>query len=155
MLGSGWRTLDIIATLEQDLGVPVVHPVTARAWEIQKRLRVRKPVKGYGRLLRDLAVRKMPMTCRRTRARRSLFGAAAAATPPAAQTAEQFYKGRAVTLIVGFAPGGINDISARVVGKHSAASSPAIRPSWCRTCPAPAASAPPTGSTTSPRRTAR
>jgi tripartite-type tricarboxylate transporter receptor subunit TctC len=35
-----------------------------------------------------------------------------------AQTAEQFYKGRSVTLIVGFAPGGINDISARVVGKH-------------------------------------
>jgi len=26
MLGSGWRTLDIIATLEQDLQVPVVHP---------------------------------------------------------------------------------------------------------------------------------
>src|SRR5262249_33208955 len=40
--------------------------------------------------------------------------------PPtaAAQTPEQFYKGRTVTLIVGFAPGGINDISARVVGKH-------------------------------------
>jgi len=36
----------------------------------------------------------------------------------AAQTPEQFYKGRTVTLIVGFAPGGINDISARVVGKH-------------------------------------
>jgi hypothetical protein len=32
----------------------VVHPVTARAWEIQKRLRVRKPVKGYGRLLETL-----------------------------------------------------------------------------------------------------
>jgi maleate isomerase len=54
MLGSGWRTLDIIAKLERELGVPVVHPVTARAWEIQKRLRVRKPVAGYGRLLRDL-----------------------------------------------------------------------------------------------------
>ena len=37
----------------------------------------------------------------------------------------------------------------------SAASSPAIRPSWCRTCRAPAGSAPPTASTTSPRRTAR
>ena len=54
MLGSGWRTLDIIEKLERDLGVPVVHPVTARAWEIQKRLRVRKPVAGYGRLLRTL-----------------------------------------------------------------------------------------------------
>src|SRR5436190_1461583 len=36
----------------------------------------------------------------------------------AAQTPEQFYQGRTATLIVGFAPGGINDISARVVGKH-------------------------------------
>ena len=54
MLGSGWRTLDIIEQLEQDLGVPVVHPVTARSWEIQKRLRVRKPVKGYGRLLEEM-----------------------------------------------------------------------------------------------------
>jgi maleate isomerase len=54
MLGSGWRTLDIIAKLERDLGVPVVHPVTARAWEILKRLRMRKPVAGYGRLLQTL-----------------------------------------------------------------------------------------------------
>ena len=54
MLGSGWRTLDIIAKLERDLGVPVVHPVTARAWEIQKRMRMRKPVAGYGRLLQTL-----------------------------------------------------------------------------------------------------
>jgi maleate isomerase len=54
MLGSGWRTLDIIATLEQDLQVPVVHPVTARAWEIQKRLRVRQPVRGCGHLLEVL-----------------------------------------------------------------------------------------------------
>ncbi|MGZ3294442.1 MAG: aspartate racemase/maleate isomerase family protein, partial [Xanthobacteraceae bacterium] len=54
MLGSGWRTLDIIAKLERDLGVPVVHPVTARAWEILKRLRTRKPVAGYGRLLQTL-----------------------------------------------------------------------------------------------------
>ena len=38
--------------------------------------------------------------------------------PLAAQTVEQFYKGRAVTLIVGFAPGGINDISGRIVGRH-------------------------------------
>ncbi len=36
----------------------------------------------------------------------------------AAQSAEQFYKGRVVTLVVGFAPGGINDISGRLVGRH-------------------------------------
>jgi len=51
MLGSGWRTLDIIKTLEQDLQVPVVHPVPARVWEMQKRLHVRQPVGGYGYLL--------------------------------------------------------------------------------------------------------
>jgi maleate isomerase len=54
MLGSGWRTLDIIAKLERDLGVPVVHPVTARAWEIEKRLNVRRRIKGYGHLLEKL-----------------------------------------------------------------------------------------------------
>jgi maleate cis-trans isomerase len=54
MLGSGWRTLDIIALLEQDLQVPVVHPVTARVWEIQKRLRVRQPVNGFGYMLEAL-----------------------------------------------------------------------------------------------------
>jgi maleate cis-trans isomerase len=54
LLGSGWRTLDIIAALEQDFAVPVVHPVTARAWEIQKRLHVRQPVQGYGHLLEAL-----------------------------------------------------------------------------------------------------
>ena len=37
---------------------------------------------------------------------------------PRAQSVEQFYKGRTVTLIVGFAPGGINDISGRLVARH-------------------------------------
>jgi len=54
MLGSGWRTLGIIDTLEQDMGVPVIHPVPARVWAIQKRLHVRQPVKGYGRLLENM-----------------------------------------------------------------------------------------------------
>ena len=54
MLGSGWRTLEIIDTLEQDLGVPVIHPVTARVWEIQKRLHVNEPQAGYGWLLADM-----------------------------------------------------------------------------------------------------
>jgi tripartite-type tricarboxylate transporter receptor subunit TctC len=38
--------------------------------------------------------------------------------PAAAQTVEQFYKGRSVTMLVGTAPGGINDISARLVARH-------------------------------------
>ena len=54
ILGSGWDTLGIVAPLEEDLGVPVVQPVAARVWEIQRRLHVRQPVKGYGILLEML-----------------------------------------------------------------------------------------------------
>lgn len=52
--GSGWRTLEIIETLERDLRVPVVHAVASKAWEIQMRLKVRAPREGYGALMRDL-----------------------------------------------------------------------------------------------------
>src|SRR5260370_11681865 len=38
--------------------------------------------------------------------------------PATAQSVEQFYKGRAVTMLVGTSPGGINDISARLVARH-------------------------------------
>lgn len=54
MLGPGWLTLDIIDTLEQDLGVPVVHHIPAQSWEIQRRLMVRQPFEGHGRLLREM-----------------------------------------------------------------------------------------------------
>ena len=54
MLGTGWRCLDIIHLLEEDLQVPVVHPVPARVWAVQKRLHVRQPVKGYGKLLEQM-----------------------------------------------------------------------------------------------------
>jgi maleate isomerase len=54
MLGSGWRTLHIVETLEQDLQVPVIHPVPARVWEFQKRLHVNEPQEGYGYLLENL-----------------------------------------------------------------------------------------------------
>ena len=36
----------------------------------------------------------------------------------AAQTVEQFYKGRTITLYVASAPGGINDLTARLIAKH-------------------------------------
>ena len=36
------------------LQVPVVHANIAPAWEIMKRLRVREPRSGFGRLLREL-----------------------------------------------------------------------------------------------------
>jgi maleate cis-trans isomerase len=54
MLGSGWRVLDMVETLEQDLQVPVIHPVPARVWAVQKRLHIRQPVAGYGQLLQTM-----------------------------------------------------------------------------------------------------
>jgi maleate isomerase len=54
MLGPAWRTLDIIEPLEQDLGIPVVHAIPAQSWLIQKRLRVRQPMTGLGRLLAEM-----------------------------------------------------------------------------------------------------
>jgi maleate cis-trans isomerase len=54
MLGTGWRCLDVIHLLEEDLQVPVVHPVPARVWAVQKRLHVRQPVKGFGKLLEEM-----------------------------------------------------------------------------------------------------
>lgn len=54
MLGTGWRCLDIIRLLEEDLQVPVVHPVPARVWAVQKRLHVRQPARGFGRLLEEM-----------------------------------------------------------------------------------------------------
>ena len=42
----------------------------------------------------------------------------AAAMPASAQSVESFYKGRNTTLIVGYAPGGINDIAGRLVARH-------------------------------------
>jgi tripartite-type tricarboxylate transporter receptor subunit TctC len=53
---------------------------------------------------------------------RLLFALAAGlgliATPAGAQTVEQFYKGRTITILVGNSPGGINDITARLVARH-------------------------------------
>jgi maleate isomerase len=53
-LGSGsWRIRDLDA-LEEDLGVPCVHPVAARIRYIQKKLHIHQPVPGAGRLLGTL-----------------------------------------------------------------------------------------------------
>ena len=54
ILGSSLEALLLIAPLERELGVPVVQAIAARIWEIQKRLRVHEPIKGYGRLLETL-----------------------------------------------------------------------------------------------------
>jgi hypothetical protein len=52
--GSGaWRAVDIVP-VEEDLEVPVVHPVAARVWYVQKQMRIHHPVPGAGRLLAEL-----------------------------------------------------------------------------------------------------
>jgi maleate cis-trans isomerase len=54
MLGSAWKTLDIIERLETETGLPVVHPGPARCWETQLRLGLHYPISGYGRLLSEM-----------------------------------------------------------------------------------------------------
>jgi maleate cis-trans isomerase len=54
MLGSGWRALDIVEMLEQDIEVPVLHAVPARIWAIQNHFLVRERKTGFGRLLAEL-----------------------------------------------------------------------------------------------------
>jgi tripartite-type tricarboxylate transporter receptor subunit TctC len=46
------------------------------------------------------------------------ISSAAFSAPASAQTVEQFYKGRTITLYVASAPGGINDLTARLIAKH-------------------------------------
>ena len=52
--GGKLRMLDMIEPLERDLGIPVLHPGVATAWEIMLRLRVHAPKQGYGHLLAHL-----------------------------------------------------------------------------------------------------
>jgi len=52
--GGGWQTARVVAMLEQDLQVPVVHATICQAWQIHRRLKVRETAPGYGRLLAEL-----------------------------------------------------------------------------------------------------
>ena len=52
--GGGWGALDAAQTLEQDLQVPVITNTLAKIWAIQKRLHIRQPLRGYGRLLAEM-----------------------------------------------------------------------------------------------------
>jgi maleate cis-trans isomerase len=54
LLGSAWKTLEILEPLEKTLGVPLIHPAPARCWETQLRLGFRHPIAGYGRLLAEM-----------------------------------------------------------------------------------------------------
>jgi maleate isomerase len=52
--GGGWQTARVVAMLEQDLQVPVVHATICQARQIHRRLKVRETAPGYGRLLAEL-----------------------------------------------------------------------------------------------------
>jgi maleate cis-trans isomerase len=52
--GQKIRMLNIVEELEQDLGVPVLHPGICAVWEAMSRFEVRQPRRGYGRLLAEL-----------------------------------------------------------------------------------------------------
>ena len=54
LLGAGWRCLDIVELLEEDLEVPALHSVVARVWHTQRHFRVGERKTGYGRLLSEL-----------------------------------------------------------------------------------------------------
>ncbi|HLG72066.1 MAG TPA: hypothetical protein VK009_16730 [Chloroflexota bacterium] len=54
MLGAGWRILDILEPLEQDLGMACIQATPARVWAVMKAFGVRQPIHGYGKLLREL-----------------------------------------------------------------------------------------------------
>ncbi len=54
LFGSGWRSLEAIELLEQDLNIPVAHAVTSRVWAVQKVLRIDEPQSGFGQLLEEM-----------------------------------------------------------------------------------------------------
>ena len=54
MLGAGWHNLPVIELLEKDLQTSVVSSIPAQVWATQKRLHIRAPVAGYGRLLAEM-----------------------------------------------------------------------------------------------------
>ncbi len=54
LLGAGWDCLPAIEPLEQDLGTTVLSNVPADVWATQKKLNIRAPVKGFGRLLEEM-----------------------------------------------------------------------------------------------------
>lgn len=54
MLGSAWKTIDMVEPLEQSLGVAVVHPGPARHWETLIRLGFCEGLPGYGKLLAEM-----------------------------------------------------------------------------------------------------
>ena len=51
---SKWRLSGVIARLEEELGIAVVHPIAARYWELMGRLERGGGRAGLGRLLAEM-----------------------------------------------------------------------------------------------------
>jgi len=47
------RSIEIIETLEKDVGLPVISSVTATAWKILRTAGIKDKINGYGKLLSD------------------------------------------------------------------------------------------------------
>ena len=54
LLGGVWESISIIERLEQDLQTTVVGGEQIDLWVILRALRIREPIKGYGKLLSEL-----------------------------------------------------------------------------------------------------
>ncbi len=54
MLGSAWKSVEIVERLENQTGITVVHAGPARAWGTQLSLGLRHKIKGYGKLLAEM-----------------------------------------------------------------------------------------------------
>jgi maleate isomerase len=54
LLGPAWPTLDLVDDLEREFAIPVVHHVPAQSWEMQRRLGLRRPYAGFGRLISEM-----------------------------------------------------------------------------------------------------
>ena len=54
MLGSAWKSVEIVERLETQTGLTVVHAGPARAWGTQLSLGLRHKIKGYGKLLAEM-----------------------------------------------------------------------------------------------------
>lgn len=54
ILGSDWRVLDVAQQIEEEIGIPVLHPVLVRCWYIRRMLGLDAPFSGHGWLLAEM-----------------------------------------------------------------------------------------------------
>jgi maleate cis-trans isomerase len=54
LLGPAWRTLEMLESMEEEFGIPIVHHIPAQSWEIQKRFGLKQTFPGYGKLIGEM-----------------------------------------------------------------------------------------------------